>query len=383
MQDHATPGENLALPNFGPTPSNLSAPVTVNAGTRGLQVLLVEDDGVVASILTRLFDHRLNASVVWVQSAEAAAAPLGRGDWDLVLVDLGLPGASGFDLVRASTERHPDIPHVIISGRREPSDVIAAVREGADDYIVKPIDPDDLVSTVERVINRRRQKVKPPERVLAIGAHPDDVEIGVGGTLRRHAESGDQVTILTLTGGEQGGDSGRRATEARRAAELLGCRLIHEGLTDTMISSGPATIDVITRAVESVRPTIIYTHTANDVHQDHRGANQATLIAARRIQRIYAYQAPSTNIDFRPSRFVQVGPYFEVKMQSIRAHASQADRAYLDEDLLRSTARYWGRFAGGGLVEAFEIARETETEAWASMQDERPTTPLELERSPA
>ncbi|HEX4933759.1 MAG TPA: response regulator, partial [Gemmatimonadaceae bacterium] len=226
---------------------------------RTLRVLVVEDDAAAAHIACALL-RALDAEVEHVSDAEAAMARLTSAPPDLVLVDIGLPGASGVELVRASQARRPGLPHVMISSRSDVEDVIAAIRHGAEDYVVKPLTGEKLRSALARVLNRPRPVVDAPrQRVLAIGAHPDDVEIGVGGTLRRHSAEGDDVTILTLTGGEQGGDSSRRVQEARRAAEILGCRLVIESLEDTMISAGPATIQVITDAVERFDPTVIYT----------------------------------------------------------------------------------------------------------------------------
>jgi len=198
--------------------------------------------------------------------------------------------------------------------------------------------------------------------VLAIGAHPDDVEIGIGGILLRHAAQGHRVTVLTLTGGEAGGAVADRAEESRKAAELMGARLVHTGLADTSVSEGGATIGTILEVVEDIQPTIVYTHTVRDVHQDHRNAHSATLVAARGVQRVFCYQAPSSTVDFKPTRFISIDEFLDRKIEVIRAYTSQVDiRAYLDEELLRATARYWARFAQSRYVEPLEVVRESET----------------------
>lgn len=340
--------------------SPYDVPPNTHCGKPLMKVLVVEDDEITGRIAVQLISE-LPAQVTLVTTAAAALECLARERWDLALIDIGLPGASGIELVRVSRHRFVGVAHVMLSSSSDAQDVIAAMRTGAEDYLVKPLSREALETLVEGLHARPRfGGSRPTERVLAVGAHPDDVEIGVGGILRRHSEEGDDVTILTLTGGEQGGDSRRRVQESTRAAEILGARLVIESLQDTMLSAGPPTIEAISGAIERWDPTIIYTHTANDVHQDHRGTHAATMIAARTVPRIYAYQAPSTNIDFRPTRFVKIDEYIDAKLDAIRAHASQAQRTYLEEDLLRSTARYWGRFAGGGLVEPLEVARHTE-----------------------
>ena len=91
------------------------------------------------------------------------------------------------------------------------------MRAGADDYLTKPFDPPALLEKARALIElTRERRAAGREVVLAVGAHPDDVEIGVGGILLRHAAQGQRVTVLTLTGGEAGGVGGRpRATSPR------------------------------------------------------------------------------------------------------------------------------------------------------------------------
>jgi LmbE family N-acetylglucosaminyl deacetylase len=74
---------------------------------------------------------------------------------------------------------------------------------------------------------------------------------------------------------------------------------------------------------------------------------------------LMCYQAPSTTVQFVPTRFVEVSPYMPKKLASIAAYTSQASiRPYMRAELIDATARYWGRFAGYGLCEAFEVIRE-------------------------
>src|SRR5690606_219191 len=143
------------------------------------------------------------------------------------------------------------------------------------------------------------------EVVLAIGAHPDDVEIGVGGILAAHAQAGDSITILTLSRGARGGDADSRQHESLASAEILDARLFVKDLVDTEISGGGATVRLIEEVVQEVQPTIVYTHSSNDRHQDHRAVSEATIAATRRVGTVACYQSPSATIDFRPTRFVR------------------------------------------------------------------------------
>ena len=311
------------------------------------RILLIEDDPAQVALVRRwLPEHDLQ-----VAADGCTAAVLGRGRWDLIISDMELPGPNGIQL--AQGRGASGAPTLMITSHTQFGVAVDAMRAGVHDVLAKPFGRDQLVRAVERLLETKRHR-----RILAIGAHPDDVEIGVGGTLARHRAEGDQVTILTLSRGAAGGPALRRAYEAKHAAALLGAELILDDLPDTRLSCGPETIGAIEEAVRVVQPDIVYTHSPNDRHQDHRATFEATRIAARGVPNVYAYQSPSTTIDFRPTRFVDVGSWLDAKLAALSAYASQGERAYIQEMQIHSTAAYWGRFAQYSLVEPLEIERE-------------------------
>lgn len=328
-------------------------------GRRAL-ILFVEDDDVLAAVLVELLGSL--GEVRWAPSAEDAIALLPTRPWDLLVSDIDLPGMNGHEMVRRAKGAHAELGTLMLSGHASFEQAVEAIRAGADDYLTKPVEPARLLEKARTLIAlTRERRAAGSERVLAIGAHPDDVEIGVGGILLRHAAAGHEVAVLTLTGGEQGGEAAARAVESQSAADLLGARLFHTDLRDTSVSDDGTTIAVIKRVVDEVLPTTVYTHTARDVHQDHRNVHHASLVAARGIPRVYCYQAPSTTVEFKPTRFVAIDPYLDRKLEVIRAYASQtAVRSYLDEELLRATARYWSRFTQARYVEPLEVVREAD-----------------------
>src|SRR5262249_34902766 len=132
-----------------------------------------------------------------------------------------------------------------------------------------------------------------------------------------------------------------------------------EDLEDTRISeSGPA-IGAIAAVVESLRPTIVCTHSVHDLHSGHRGTHRAVLAAAREAGSVLCYQSPSATVDFRPGRFVATAEPLAVKQAAIDAFASRpAVRQYLEPDLIEATARYWSRFGAGRFAEPFEVVRD-------------------------
>ena len=333
---------------------------------RSARILLVEDDEVGATLLVELLGRL--GEVHWTASAEQAAEIVSGRDWDLMVSDIDLPGIDGLELVRRVKRLRPKLATLILSGHSSFDHAVAAMRAGADDYLTKPFDPPGLIEKAQALIAvTRERRAAGEEVVLAVGAHPDDVEIGIGGILLRHASQGHRVTVLTLTGGEAGGVVADRASESQRAAELLSARLIHAALTDTSVSEGGSTIGTILEVVEEIRPSTVYTHTIRDVHQDHRNAHSATLVAARGISRIFCYQAPSTTVEFKPTRFVAIDEFLEGKLEVIQAYTSQVKiRDYLDEELLRATARYWSRFSQARYVEPLEVVRDSDASAFAS-----------------
>lgn len=324
-------------------------------------ILLVEDDDILAGLLVEILGGL--GEVVWSASAEEAEGHLSSRQWDLVVADVELPGRTGLEVVERARALHPLCSTLIVSGRSSFEYAVGAIRAGADDYLTKPLDPESLLEKAAELLQRTRARREHGRvSVLAVGAHPDDPEIGVGGILLNHVARGHSVALLTLTGGEQGGVQSQRAEESKRAAELLGARLFHRELVDTSLSDGGETISVIKEAIDETAATTIYTHTPRDVHQDHRNTHHASLVAARGIPRVYCYQSPSTTVEFRPTRFVGIDDVLDRKLEVIRAYASQVEiRRYLDEELLRATARYWSRWGRSRFAEPLEVVRESDS----------------------
>jgi LmbE family N-acetylglucosaminyl deacetylase/CheY-like chemotaxis protein len=326
------------------------------------RVLIVEDDPLVAEAAMAALAQLPNLETVHVDDGRRALVRLTTDRWNLIVSDIELPGADGLQILEAAKAADNDVPVILMTAHEKLDYAIAAVRGNADEFLVKPIDPHELARTAKRLLGaaraRREAQAGTRRKILAIGAHPDDVEIGCAGALLEHAARGDEVTVLILTGGERGGDVSLRAQEAQDAARLLGAELRHETLPDTSVPEGGETISVIDMVVAELQPEAVYTHSLNDNHQDHRNVHRATIVAAREVPNVFAYQSPSTGIAFSPSRFVDVTPYMEAKLRALREFRTQhAIRPYLDEELVVATARYWSRFAPGRYVEPLEVVR--------------------------
>lgn len=332
-------------------------------------VLVVDDDPDVALLVRMMLERRGGCSVDVAEDGETALAHATARTPDVVVTDIEMPGISGLALIEQLRARVPDVPVVVMTAHVSVDYAVSALRAQADEFLTKPLDATRLVETVTRLAaasRARRDAVPHREVVLAIGAHPDDVELGAGGILAAHAAAGDAITILTLTRGARGGDADSRQDESLAAAEMLGARLFLKDLVDTEIPSGGPTVRLIEEVVREVEPTIVYTHSVHDRHQDHRAASEATVVATRRVATVACYQSPSATIDYRPTKFVRVEQFMERKLELLRCFDSQtANRDYLDPDFVSATARYWTRFGGGTAVEPLEVVRESSEPARA------------------
>jgi LmbE family N-acetylglucosaminyl deacetylase len=193
--------------------------------------------------------------------------------------------------------------------------------------------------------------------VLAIGAHPDDIELGCGATLLAHTAAGDRVTMLVLTGGEQGPGRADRHSEQRSAASTLGAELRWGGLVDCTLTPDAATVKLIETFIDESEADLVYVHAPEDSHQDHRAAAAATLSAGRRLSRVLHYQSPST-LSFNPTVFVDITAHLTGKLVALKAHASQVElSAMVEPDAVVASARHWGAQARIGYAEAFAPTR--------------------------
>jgi two-component system, NtrC family, response regulator HydG len=328
------------------------------------RILVVDDDLVTGRFLTHLLGDDGGFDVTHTTDPAEGLRRASSERWDLVLTDVEMPDMTGLELLQALRTAAPDLPVVVITGHASLDYAVSALRDHADEFLQKTLPKQQLLAAVAAVVARgRAARAANRQAVLAIGAHPDDVEIGAAGALLVHRSMGHEVSILTLSRGARGGTEATRAGESERAAHALGAALFLEDLRDTQISEGDPTIGTISRVIEAVRPTVIYTHSPHDVHQDHRNVNRAAMVAVRGIKRVYCFQSPSATVDFRPTRFVTIDDQIEGKLEAIHAFASQVEiRRYLEPDLIQSTARYWSRFGDGRYAEAFEVIREAATD---------------------
>ena len=194
--------------------------------------------------------------------------------------------------------------------------------------------------------------------ILAVGAHPDDIELGCGATLLAHRDRGDQLALLVMTTGEQGPQAAKsRVTEQEDAAALLGAQLYWGGFEDGAIPEGRPAVDLIQAVASESAADVLYAPAPRDTHQDHRATGVASLAAARRLSRVLGYESP-TSQGFSPGLYVDVSGRLEDKLELLRAHVSQVlKNGLVDLPAVEAQARYHGFNARVSQAEAFESHR--------------------------
>ncbi len=213
--------------------------------------------------------------------------------------------------------------------------------------------------------------------ILACGAHPDDVELGAGGSLARHAALGYRVGILDLTRGEMAnnGTAEERDGEAKHAGEILDVSVrLNLGLPDRGIRLTDEALAKVVAVIRKYRPRVLLVPYSRDTHPDHRAAY--VLLEEAKFSAALAkfegdhppYRVPVLlqyfiNNDERPDVVVPTEGYIERKMAAIRAHRSQflyepgrLRTPLNDGSLLRKIVardRYFGSLIGSESAEGF------------------------------
>ena len=144
-----------------------------------MRLLLVEDDPMIGASVQKGL-RQDGFAVDWVRDGNAAAAALRSGGFDALLLDLGLPGQSGDTLLRSIRAGGNAIPVLIITARDAVTDRIKGLDSGADDYIVKPFDLDELAARIRAVRRRHSGRADQMIRVGAVTFDPATRRVTLG-----------------------------------------------------------------------------------------------------------------------------------------------------------------------------------------------------------
>jgi N-acetylglucosamine malate deacetylase 1 len=197
--------------------------------------------------------------------------------------------------------------------------------------------------------------------VLALGAHPDDLELGIGGTLARLARGGARVVMAVVS---IPADYETRRGEAHQAAEILGCelRVLMDGscrrIEDIKHYQLVGMIDALVRELS---PSAMFTHSASEFHRDHITVYNACLSAQRLLYFDFFSYHPTmcrpVPMPFHPRAYVDVTSTIDVKMAAINAHESQFACRGLSTEMYRDIAQLQGRMVGVPYAEGLDVGR--------------------------
>jgi len=207
------------------------------------KVLIVDDDEVVRDSLGKWFDSECFHAGLAAGAKEALEA-MQRERWDIVLVDIRMPGIDGMELQSRLREIDPDMPIVIMTGYASVDTAVRALKNGAYDYITKPFDPDELVHLVSKAVDHFRAKREVDRlRENLREVFPKTELIGQSGAMRRVLELIETVaptdaTVLITGESGTGKELVARAIHAASPRRYMPMVVIHCGaLTETLLES--------------------------------------------------------------------------------------------------------------------------------------------------
>ncbi len=205
-------------------------------------------------------------------------------------------------------------------------------------------------------------------KILAIGAHFDDVELGCGGSLAAHAARGDEVYVYvaTVSGFNNYQNQSVRSstvarTEAEEAMQIIGAKQMFCGEFKTLEVEFVDTLNIqILQLVDQLGIDQVYTHWAGDIHHDHQAVARASLHSCRHVKRLLMYRSNwyHSTVEFKCHFYVDITNYWNVKEAAIRAHQSEINRTGLNWiNFFRNEAENAGQRIGVPLAEVFEVVK--------------------------
>jgi LmbE family N-acetylglucosaminyl deacetylase len=197
--------------------------------------------------------------------------------------------------------------------------------------------------------------------VLAIGAHPDDLELAIGGTLARLARESARVVMAVVS---IPSEFELRRSEAERAAAILGCELrilVENSCCRIDDMKNYQLVGMLDALVSELQPAAVLTHSASEFHRDHITVHNACLSTQRLKFFDFFHFSPTMTravpVTFHPRAYIDVSDTIELKMKAIEAHLSQFGGRGLDSEMYRDLARLNGRMVGVKYAEGLDVSR--------------------------
>lgn len=183
------------------------------------------------------------------------------------------------------------------------------------------------------------------DKILVLGAHPDDETLGMGGTIAKHTSNDDTVHVLVITDGSSSQYENyeemieKKKKEAKKAMEILGVEKIEfNKLSDMKLDTVPhiKINKLIEKKIDEFQPDEVYTHHWGDINKDHRLVFESTMVSVRptpnqTVKKIYTYETPSStewnitekNNAFTPNVFVDISKHIKQKIKAVKAYETE------------------------------------------------------------
>ncbi len=198
-------------------------------------------------------------------------------------------------------------------------------------------------------------------KVLAFGAHPDDLEIGMGGTIARYTTRGHEVLMVVATVPNRREE---RVREAEEAASILGADLVVMDVVPDELVFSRQLVRKFDQIYSGFGPDVVYTHSNNDSHQDHAAVTNAVIATTRKNDcSLYMYEQTIPGgigpKPFRGQYYVDVSDTIMMKLDSIMAHRTQLDTYgpwWLEG--VKGRAMYYGFKINVKYAEIFEVIKD-------------------------
>ena len=197
--------------------------------------------------------------------------------------------------------------------------------------------------------------------ILIFGAHPDDVEIGMGGTIAKYVDSGQNVLTVVVTVPYS---KKERIEEAKTAAGILGCDVKILDFSSNDMTQPRLLVKEFDRIIDSFNPDIVYGHWNHDSHQDHVSVANSVIASTRKNRcSVYMYEQTIPGgivpFGFKAQAFVDITDFIDKKIDSTKAHKTPIGIGM--EDHIKGIfgrANYRGFQIGVEYAEAFEIVKQ-------------------------
>jgi LmbE family N-acetylglucosaminyl deacetylase len=204
--------------------------------------------------------------------------------------------------------------------------------------------------------------------ILAIGAHFDDVELGCGGALARHAHMGDNVYVYVATVSgfsnqykQEVRSSATALAEAREAMNILRVKELLCGGFKTLEVEFVDELNIeILKIAQEKKIDQVYAHWAGDIHHDHAAVAKASLHSCRHVPRMLMYRSNwyHSTLEFRGNFYVDVTKYWDIKERAILAHVTEVDRTGEKwTSFFKNEAENAGQRIGVRYAEVFEVVK--------------------------